>query len=563
MKNPTFALARTVLLVGGILTLVSTGRAAETALVRFNVNDSRGEPLPCRIHLLNERGEPQKASGQPFWRDHFVCSGRVVVDVTPGRYSWEVERGPEHSRATGTVEVSNGKAATVDVTLRRLAMLRGEGWYSGDLHVHRPVADIQKLMKAEDLDFAPVIEWWNARGKNLAAAKRIDYAFDGQRVYQVLGGEDEREGGALLYFGLNRPLALNVRSREFPSPMHFVKQARSLNEHVWIDIEKPFWWDVPTWLASGQMNSIGLANNHMCRSRMYENEAWGKPRDITRLPNPVGNGYWTQEIYYHILNSGIRIPPSAGSASGVLPNPVGYNRVYAHLGDEKLTSKTWFAALSAGRCFVTNGPLLRVKANGHLPGKVLKLPAGAPLEAVLKIKLTAKDPVSAVELIYNGRIVERIACGNRPKQELLAKLKLDAPGWFLLRAIAEVDSTFRFASTAPWYVESKSAKRRISKVSAQFFLDWIDERIGRVQKRVTDLDQLRAVLEPHENARAFWANRVQIANADLDSQSPQAIEATSARSPLVKPSAQKKNPGQRPGRTEQKVEDKGIEPSTS
>jgi hypothetical protein len=62
-------------------------------------------------------------------------------------------------------------------------------------------------------------------------------------------------------------------------------------------------------------------------------EAWGKPRDSQRLPGPLGNGYWSQELYYHILNAGIRLPPSAGSASGVLPNPVGYNRVDAASAD--------------------------------------------------------------------------------------------------------------------------------------------------------------------------------------------------------------------------------------
>src|SRR5690606_24056049 len=127
------------------------------------------------------------------------------------------------------------------------------------------------------------------------------------------------------------------------------------NPAVWIDIEKPFWWDVPLWLASGKMDSIGLANNHMCRSQMYESEAWGRPRDTDRLPSPRGNGQWTQEIYYHILNSGIRIPPSAGSASGVLPNPVGYNRVYAHL-DQPFSERAWFEAIRQGRSFVTNGP---------------------------------------------------------------------------------------------------------------------------------------------------------------------------------------------------------------
>ena len=239
---------------------------------------------------------------------------------------------------------------------------------------------------------------------------------------------------------------------------------------------------------------------------------------FSRLPNPVGNGYWTQEIYYHSLDSGIRIPPSAGSASGVLPNPVGYNRVYVHLGNEKLTGRAWFNALSKGRCFVTNGPLLRVTAKGQLPGKVLKLPADRSLKVDLAMSLTSNDPVSAVEVIWNGRIIKRIECAEQVDQELWTSLTVSEPGWFLVRAVADVDSTFRFASTAPWYVEAQDGTRRISKASAQFFLDWVDERIERVRRNVTDAAELRTVLEPHENARVFWQNRVRMANANLNAE---------------------------------------------
>ena len=506
----------------------SSATEAETGTIQFDVYDGQGQPLPCRIHLYDASGEPQKAYGQPFWNDHFVCSGRVSVEVAPGAYSWEVERGPEYSRASGVVAATAGKSETVELTLERIASLRKEGWYSGDLHVHRPVGEIELLMQAEDLDFAPVIEWWNARGGELAETERTEVPFDGNRIYEVRAGEDEREGGALLYFGLKEPLDLTAKSREVPSPMHFVRQARERDEQVWIDIEKPFWWDVPTWLASGEMNSIGLANNHMCRSRMYENEAWGRPRDVSRLPDPVGNGYWTQEIYYHALNAGLRIPPSAGSASGVLPNPVGYNRVYVHLGDDELTRDTWFEALGEGRCFVTNGPLLRVTADAEFPGQVITLPKDRPREIELQISLTSNDPISHVEVIHNGRIVNRIPCTSEVDQSLATTLKVSEPGWFLVRAIADVDSTFRFASTAPWYVEDQRGQRRVSRTSAQFFLDWVDERIERVYKHVTNADDLRAVLETHQNAQAFWQNRVQTANADHDSEDRSDIEATSA-----------------------------------
>ena len=509
-----------------------------TSEIQFKILDDSGKLLPCRVHLKNDIGEPQRAAGMPFWRDHFVCSGQVDVEVLAGKYAYEIERGPEHKRLSGTVAVEAGKRAVVEATLTRIAKLRDEGWFSGDMHVHRPVAEIEQLMLAEDLDFAPVITWWNARNpwRDAAIPNDVSVTFDGHRHYTIMAGEDEREGGALLYYGLQRPVDLSVKSREFPSPMQFVADAREQVKDVWIDIEKPFWWDVPTWLASGQMNSIGLANNHMCHSRMYESEAWGRPRDAERLPIPLGNGFWTQEIYYHMLNAGLRLPPSAGSASGVLPNPVGYNRVYVHL-DKPFSREAWFESLSRGRCFVTNGPLLRVSANDQLPGAILNLADDRPLEIKLSIKLTSNDRVPFLEVIHNGRIVKTIDCspGERGENVLqrTATILVSEPGWFLVRAISDVDHTFRFASTAPWYVESKTIDRRISRRSAQMFLDWVNERIDRVQKNVTDADQLRAVLEPHEKARVFWLKQVQQANADLEGSEP-TIEQTSNRASPVK-----------------------------
>jgi hypothetical protein len=153
--------------------------AAET--IQFNVSDSVGKPVACRMHLANENGEPQKAAGQPFWHDHFVCSGPVAVELEPGRYRWQIERGPQWSRAGGTLKVKVGEPATVDVSLARIASLQDEGWYSGDMHVHRPVDEIQRLMMAEDLDFAPVIGWWNSPAKKATSVDETEFRFDGHR----------------------------------------------------------------------------------------------------------------------------------------------------------------------------------------------------------------------------------------------------------------------------------------------------------------------------------------------------------------------------------------------
>ena len=497
--------------------ILSSAQAEDPAnsQLQINISDSAGNPLPFRIHLSNSKGEPQRASGQPFWNDHFVCAGRVAVDLLPGSYRYEIERGPEYERVSGSIAVGD-QPAELNRTLSRIANLRESGWYSGDLHVHRPLDQIELLMRAEDLDFAPVISWWNAHNAwdGVAPPQQTTRQFDRHRIYNVMAGEDEREGGALLYFGLQQPLDITAVNREIPSPMQFVSEARRLDPEVWIDIEKPFWWDVPVWLASGQMQSIGIANNHMCRSRMLANEAWGKPRDEKRLPPPRGNGFWTQEIYYHMLNCGIEIPPSAGSASGVLPNSVGYNRVYVHLEDGvPFTRATWYDALSRGNSFVTNGPLLVAEADGRIPGGRITMADSTKQRIKIDVRLTSLDPVSAIEVIHNGAIVARSACSDQLSQQHTLEMEVNGAGWFLVRAIADVEDTFRFASTAPWFVATESGESRISRASAQFFLDWTRERIGRVQASVADPNRLREVLRPHRKAEAFWLSKVTHANA--------------------------------------------------
>ncbi|TWU06366.1 hypothetical protein Pla52n_20870 [Stieleria varia] len=503
-----FSLAVGALLIAGTQTL----SAQDPGVIKFKIQDEQSRSLPCRIHLFDEQGESVKVDRFPYWNNHFVCPGTADVAVPPGRYSWQIERGPEHSRLSGDAFVQSGKTTDVSKTLRRIANLKEEGWVGGDLHVHRPITEIKELMLAEDLHFAPVIGWWNTPAPDAIVVEQTEFRFDEDRIYCSQAGEDEREGGALLYFGLNKQLDLSVQSREFPSPMQFVEQARQQNQGVWVDVEKPFWWDMPTWLASGNMNSMGLAHNHMHRTSVLNNEAWGRPRDSKRLPGPHGNGLWSQEIYYHLLNTGIRIPPSAGSASGVLPNPVGYNRVYVHLADEPFTRDSWFAGLQAGRCFVTNGPLLRVAINDTWPGTVLALQEDA-LQVEISLQLTSNDPVSSVEVVHNGAVIKQIPCEELVDQPLNTSIAITEPGWILVRAIADVDHTFRFASTAPWYIESDSVKTRVSRTSTQFFLDWVNERIERVNANVPNAIQRDSVLRWHLQAREFWIRKRENANA--------------------------------------------------
>jgi hypothetical protein len=491
--------------------LCMTSTPADESVRLTILADEASIPIPCRIHLKDAAGKPIQPPSFPFWSDHFVCTGQVTLKLPAGKYSYEIERGPEYSSISNQFTIQKDHPLNITNHIRRLVDLSRDGWWSGELHIHRALADIELLMRAEDLHVAPVITWWNKTNpwKDRSPTNLL-VRFDRNRFYEIMGGEDERAGGALLYFNLAKPLKITDAAYEFPSPMKFLLEARA-QPNVWVDIEKPFWYDAPIWIASGQVNSIGIANNHMYRSGVYSGEAWGRARDTTRLAGVRGNGFWSQEIYYHILNTGVRLPPSAGSASGVLPNPVGYNRAYVHI-DGELTYEKWFENLRAGRVFVSNGPLLRCHANGELPGHVFKLRKGEKLDINFEAKLDSRDPIAVVEIIKDGKLVAS-ACGcDWNSGDPLERITFEESGWFLVRALADVPNTFRFASTGPFYVEREDAPKRVSKTSAQFFLDWVHERMARV--KTEDPSELEDVLRHHRAAEKFWQAKVTSANAE-------------------------------------------------
>jgi len=423
-----------------------------------------------------------------------------------------MERGPEYRVRYGNFLMKKGGKDQKTVAMNRFISMKSQGWWSGELHVHRPLKDVPLLMDAEDLHVAPVITWWNKRNlwEKTSLPQELVQKTGKDRFYHAMAGEDEREGGALLFFNLSKPLPIQGATREYPSPVDYLLLARKRN-NIHIDIEKPFWWDVPIWLASGMVDSIGLCNNHQQRDGMLATEAWGKPRDTMLYPNPHGNGQWTQHLYYQILETGHRIPPSAGSASGVLNNPVGYNRVYVYCGKD-FSYESWFKGLKEGRVMVTNGPLLRPQVNGALPGHVFKAADGKTVELQPTLNLSIRDPVDYLEVVKNGEVVHEVRLDDYAKARgQLPQVVFEKSGWMLIRAVTSNEKTYRFGSTGPYYVEI-GGKRRISRKAAKFFLSWVDERAQRV--KIADEKKKGEVLRYHQGARAYWEQVLKNASTD-------------------------------------------------
>ena len=402
-------------------------RSIAGADVEITVRDKKsGQPMPCRIHLKDSAGKPQQPGDLPFWFDHFVSPGTAKLQLNPGKYTVEIERGPEYRRIAGTIEVKAQRRLRLEYQLERIADLAAEGWWSGELHVHRPVEAIELLMRAEDLHVAPVITWWNKQNLWDNRRRPVDPLVQLRRQ-PVLSRDGRRRRTRR-----GRPALLSSQGapgdrvdQSGISVAHEVRRSSSAQGRQGLDRHREAVLVGRSRLARHRQDEVDRAGEqpYVPQPDVSKTKPGVSRGRWSRLPAPLGNGYWTQEIYYHVLNAGLRVPPSAGSASGVLPNPVGYNRVYVHL-DKELTYADWWNGLRAGRSFVTNGPLLRVRANGEFPGHVFAAAPGTEIKVDLKAELTTQDPIRVVEIIKNGQVERRVPFEEVVKTHSLGTIEI-------------------------------------------------------------------------------------------------------------------------------------------
>jgi hypothetical protein len=127
-----------------------------------------------------------------------------------------------------------------------------------------------------------------------------------------------------------------------------------------------------------------------------------------------------------------------------------------------------FTGRGCGDC--SNSPLILCRASDQLPGHVFRAEAGQHVDLQLNLSLISKDRAPKLEVIKDGQVQQSLAVTDAGQQPPV-RLSFDESGWFLVRAVTDNAQTYRFASTAPHYLEIGKIKKRISKKSVQFFLD--------------------------------------------------------------------------------------------
>ena len=136
-----------------------------------------------------------------------------------------------------------------------------------------------------------------------------------------------------------------------------------------------------------------------------------------------------KERFYPLLNIGLKIPFSTGTDWFMYD----FSRVYVEM-NKPLTVDNWLDDLSAGRSYITNGPLFRFNVDEAVIGDTLDL-AGPRAVSVLGQVEGRIDFVRA-EVVLNGRVVataETRKVGEHFRAEITQSITVDEPGWLALR----------------------------------------------------------------------------------------------------------------------------------
>jgi hypothetical protein len=188
-----------------------------------------------------------------------------------------------------------------------------------------------------------------------------------------------------------------------------------------------------------------------------------------------------EDLYYRLLNIGLRLPLSTGTDWFLYD----FARVYARVTGPT-TIANWLTALRAGRCQATNGPLLTLQVDSSEPGDVIALEQPRMLHIVAKG--LGRHDFQQLELVHNGKVIRRQTASTSQsgwRASMALDLRVDRPGWLAVRICSARNNELEqqlFAHTSPVYVEI-AGKRAFDLDAANDLLRRVEEARGEIRQR--------------------------------------------------------------------------------
>ncbi len=436
------------------------------------------------------------------------------IDLEPGEYEITIERGKEYLPLSEKVVVED-RAIRRTFRLVRWINMAARGWYSGETHVHRRIEELPNVMLAEDLNVAFPVTFWTINayeapglepsplrrqgpspfgarkdlGAQMIAVDRTHVIFPRNTEYEVFSVDGKSHTlGAL--FILNHK---TVFQRGMPPVAEIARQAH--HEGALLDLDKHNWpWSMML-VPIAKVDLYELANNHVWRTRFGFRRSSTKPPEYMKLESDedgLTEWGWLEfgfQNYYALLNCGFRLQPTAGTASGVHPVPLGFGRVYVQL-DGSFDGERWIDGLRRGRSFVTTGPMLFATLDGQHPGHTFSEAKPREEPYLLRIESVSRRPLDRIEVIVDGQVDQTLRpdAGETARRtssgayEVVREvtLTIKESSWVAVRSFHdEGPEHLRFAHTAPWHIEIGDQPVRPRKPEVDFLIRRLRDEIER------------------------------------------------------------------------------------
>lgn len=433
----------------------ATGLGADGAgrnAARLGVRDARGHPLVPSTGMTRFEGQ----NGRTF----FYSPGTITLEVPAGEVTVSAVRGLATREQVVTARVAAGGVTTTRVDLAPLWEAQRAGWFSADHHFHLnyggPFAlepqDLIPLMQGEDLDVAtpmlanlhnrfddqPLFDW-----RSLGAGPQVHWA---QEVRSHFLGHVGLLGTNTLFWPWTWGPGYEVYGRDDRTnaePLAFARAQGGAGYYV-----HP---------VSGTRAPLSEAGMNILPVEIVADAAHGMI-DLLEIVCLWSNSVGTTELWYRFLNAGFPVAPSGGTdvmADFHRTMAIGTTRVYVR-PEGAFNWDSYFAALTAGRSFVTNGPMLELRVGDRRPGDVI---AAGTRELPFTLGVFSAVPVDSVAIVVNGKTVWSGAppdsTGRRTYE---GTIKVPAGGWVAARVLGPtIDrwpamAEYAFAHTAPIWI---------------------------------------------------------------------------------------------------------------
>ena len=564
MTRPT--IAGTVLMGLGILSLATSSVADDeppddaAVNLRLTLKDTNtGELVPGRITVEHHPGggpfqyffveslDPEGSAvpydvkrGPDSFEKHTTVSAHPFgANVPTGYYVIYYQHGPEWRGNKSQVWVKDGEVAELELPVSRWIDMNKRGWYSGDTHVHRTVKDLPNVMRAEDLNVALPLSYWIRDA--YAPPVREDATFDESselitvdptRViwpmnteYELftLNGRPHTQGAV---FVLNHQQKLTLTT---PPVVPVAEEARQ--QGALLDLDKHSWpWSMML-VPIMDVDLFELSNNHIWKTGFFfknwtqemRPQGWNIEADVDGFTEWgwIDFGF---KSYYALLNCGFKMRPTAGTANGVHPVPLGYGRVYVECPDG-FSYDNWMAGLDAGHSFVTTGPMLFGKVNDQPPGSTITL--DGPGEVRVHGSVEGIHSLSRIEIIVNGDVVDVIMPENVYESPWVHRSRFDVTvpiertSWVAVRCFEPHQSQppwkMGFAHSSPVHIEVPGKPLLAKRHEVDYFIGRMDQELerNRDKLRSDELAEYRRAREIYERIGETAADESPVANEQL------------------------------------------------